>query len=339
MRVAQIWMALAFVYVAWGSSFLAIRYGVASVSPWAFAAVRFALVAPAMFGLARLLGQSPPKTVRDWFVILGTGFLMLIVASGSMVWAQQWVPSGEAALIMSASALFTAWFGAIGAGGNPVSRRTGSALIAGCAGVALIVGLGRQHGTAPSSAYAATVLAALAWSGGSMLLRRYPVRCGATMTIAIQSTLAALGFGLYARFIDPAPSTWMPSSLVALSYLVVFGSILGYGAYYWMVPRVQPALLGTISFVNPAFALLLGHFLGAERLLPLQYGGALLVLAAVTFVALELLATRAHGSAGSQSERSEWDALPVNDSSNAGTGLRARSHQHTESHPGPGAIE
>lgn len=284
----KIWAALAFIYVAWGSSYLATRYGVQTVSPWTFAAVRMSIVAPVMLLAAGAMGQSLPRTARDWIVVIGTGVLMLIGASGTVAWAQQWVPSGEAALIMSASALFTAWLGTCGRSGDAVSRTVSFALVVGLVGIALLIGLGQYRGVAPAWTYLALVFAALAWSGGTILLLRNPVDCGATMIIALQSGIAAIGFGLYATFLDHSPSIWTTRSWLSLGYLVFFGSVAGYGVYYWLLPRIEPALLGTISFVNPAFALLVGHVVAGERLSSGQKAGALLVIVAVVWVGLGL---------------------------------------------------
>lgn len=280
--------ALAFVYVAWGSSYLATRYGVETVSPWEFAAVRMSLVGPIMLGAALALRQSLPRSARDWAIVLGTGSLMMVAASGTVVWAQQWVPSGEAALIMSASALFTAWFGAWGLAGDAVGKTVSLSLVVGVIGIALLIGMGRYHGVAPLWSYLGMVLAAIAWSGASIILRRFRVDCGATMVIAIQSSFAAICFGLCAVALDPPPSVWTTRSWMSLWYHVVFGSVFGYGAYYWLLPRISPSLLGTISFVNPAFALLIGHVIAGERLSPTQYSGAVLVLCSVVVVGLGL---------------------------------------------------
>lgn len=280
--------ALAFVYFAWGSSYLATRFGVETVSPWEFAAVRMSLVGPIMFGVALLLRQSLPGSARDWAIVLGTGFMMMVAASGTVAWAQQWVPSGEAALIMSGSALFTAWFGTWGLAGDAVGKTVSVALIVGVVGIALLIGMGRYHGGAPLWSYLGMVLAAMAWSGASIILRRFPVDCGATMIIAIQCSLAALCFGLCVGVLDQPPSIWTARSYMALGYHVIFGSVLGYAAYYWLLPRISPSLLGTISFVNPAVALLIGHVIAGERLSPTQYSGAILVLCSVVIVGLGL---------------------------------------------------
>lgn len=280
--------ALAFVYVAWGSSYLATRFGVETVSPWEFAAVRMSLVGPIMFGVALLLRQSLPASARDWAIVLGTGFMMMVAASGTVVWAQQWVPSGEAALIMSGSALFTAWFGAWGLAGDAVGKTVFVALIVGLIGIALLIGMGRYHAVAPLWSYLGIVFAAMAWSGASIILRRFRVDCGAAMIIAIQCSLAAVSFGLCVGVLARPPSIWTARSWMALGYHVVFGSVLGYAAYYWLLPRISPSLLGTISFVNPAVALLIGHVIAGERLSPTQYGGAVLVLCSVVIVGLGL---------------------------------------------------
>lgn len=283
-QALKVSLALAVVYLAWGSSYLAIKLGVRDVSPWFFNGLRFLLVAPLM-GLIAHRQQAPlPASAHEWRVVLGTGLLMLVLSSGLMAWAQQWVASGQAALIMATSALWMAWFGSWGRVGDRVGRVAVAGLIVGLGGVALLIGDGLLMRSAPWTAYAAISIAAMTWPAGSVVLRRHPLTCGPTMTVAIQSALAAVLVGGWALISGARSPQWTPSSLAALAYLVLFGSVAGYGAYYWLVHHLAPAKLGTYAYVNPAIAVLLGYWVLDERLSLLQTAGALSILVAVILV-------------------------------------------------------
>jgi drug/metabolite transporter (DMT)-like permease len=251
----RIGMALAFIYVAWGSTYLAVRIAVDTVSPWTLTAVRMAIVCALMLGVAMLLKQPLPRTRRSWGLVVTTSSLMLVIGSGAVAWAQQWVPSGEAALIMSASALLTP--------------------------------------------------AAAGWSGGTILLRRASTDVGIAMMIGLQNGFAALCFAIYVLVCDTRASTWTPAACMATAHLVVVGSLLGYGAYYWLVSRIQPVVLGSISFVNPGFALLFGILLAGERMSAGQWLGAGLVLGALATI---LYGSRQRGAQGAEQARRLADA-------------------------------
>ena len=284
----QIGAALGFVYLSWGSTYLVMRWAIASLSPWMLATVRAAFVCLILVGVASLLGQAWPRTRRSWAVLIFSGLLMLVVASGTVVWGQQWVPSGETALVMSASAFLTPWWAALGASGDRFPRPIAAALLVGVIGLGLVMGVGGYRPGTPASSYGAMLVGAAAWSAGTVLLRRYPVDCGMLMLIGLQSGIAAVCFSLLAFVVDPRESTWTATSVSSMAYLIVCGSVLGYGAYYWLVPRVEPALLGTISVVNPVVAVLLGALLASERLSVAQGVGALLILGSLVTVTLSL---------------------------------------------------
>lgn len=286
-RPLQVAAAFAIVYVVWGSTYLAIRVGVQDLPPVLFAGVRFLCAAPLMFGYAWLRGARLPAGRRDWAIIALTAVLMLVGGNGLVTWAEHWVESNQAALIIATSAIWMAGFGALGGRGDRLSWMALAGLLLGFAGVALLVGSGLRLRSAPWFAYAALLAAPVLWAAGSVMSRRYPLSCAPLMAAALQMLvtgviLTALGLALG----DARRWTPTPESLGALLYLVVFGSCIAYGAYFWLVHEVTPARLGTYAYVNPAIAVLLGWWLLDEVMGPAQLAGTLVILGGVVLVTL-----------------------------------------------------
>lgn len=284
-RPAAIWAAFAVVYLVWGSTYLAIRVGVTDLPPFLFAGVRFLAAALILLAVCHWRGDVWPKTGEDARRIVITAVLMLVGANGMVTWAEQWVPSNQAALIVATSALWMAILGSLGGRGERVNLWTGIGLLLGFGGVVLLVAEGLRGPGAPLMAYALLALSPLLWAAGSIFARRYPaggtpLRVAALqmlVTGVIQTTLG-LSLGEAERW------QWTAESFAALVYLTVFGSCIAYGAYYWLVHQVTPSQLGTYAYVNPAVAVLLGWLLLGETLNPPQVLGTLVILIAVMVV-------------------------------------------------------
>lgn len=277
-------IALATLYLAWGSSYLAIRIGVHDLPPLLFCALRFLIAAPLLFGLALLQGERLPGGRRDWLILAVTAVLMMLLGSVLVAWAVQWVPSGQAALIIASSALWLAWFGSWGKAGDAIRGWTWIGLLAGMTGVAIVVIAAHGSGIAPPLACLALVLAAIGWSGGSVVLRRHPVSCGPTMTAAVHMLLGGLLMLVLWLASDSRVPDWTPQALAALAWLTLFGTVIAYAAYYWMIPHAPPALTSTYAYVTPVIAMLLGVVILDETLTSTQLLGSAVVLVSVLIV-------------------------------------------------------
>lgn len=283
----RILLAFAIVYIVWGSTYLAIRVGVHEAPPILFAGLRFLIAAPLMLAYAAWRGMRWPTSRRDWWVISATSLMMLVGANGMVTWAEQWVQSNQAALIVATSALWMAGFGTLGANGEALGRWTLAGLVVGFLGVAVLVGDGLRLEAAPWPAYLMLILSPILWAGGSIFARRYPVTCAPLMTAALQILIAGVvqtGLGLALG--EAEAWHWTPNVIGAVLYLAVFGSCVAFGAYYWLVHQVTPAQLGTYAYVNPAVAVVLGWLLLGERLSAMQLGGTLIILLSVVAVTL-----------------------------------------------------
>jgi drug/metabolite transporter (DMT)-like permease len=283
----QVWIALAIVYLVWGSTYLAIRIGVKELPPVLFAGLRFDFAAVLMLGYAFARGGRLPAARRDWVVIAVTACALLVGGNGLVTWAERWIDSNQAALIVATSALWIAGMGTLGAQGESFNRATLAGLLLGFVGVALLVGSGIRAHAAPVSAYAGMLCAPLLWSSGSIYARRNPVGCAAPMTAALQMGIAGVVLTIAGLLHgDAAQWHYQPAAIGSLLYLIVFGSCVAYGAYSWLVHQVAPSVLGTYAYVNPAVAVLLGWLVLDETLSRAQIMGTIVILAGVVLVTL-----------------------------------------------------
>jgi drug/metabolite transporter (DMT)-like permease len=285
---SRILLALAIVYVVWGSSYLAIRIGVQELPPFLMAGLRFCAASALLLLWERRRGPIAwPMAGVDWRSLGIAAVTMLVIGNGLVSWAEQWVPSNQAALIVASSALWIAGFGTLGGRGEALGGWTIAGLLTGFAGVMALVGGGLQARAAPLLAYAALLGATVGWALGSVYLRRYPPRCPPLVGAALQMLISGvlmIAIGLAAG--EAERWQWSVRGLWALAYLVLFGSCLAYGAYYWLVQQVTPALLGTYAYVNPVVAVILGGLVLGETLTQPQWLGTCVILAGVGLVTL-----------------------------------------------------
>ncbi len=281
--------ALLVIYVVWGSTYLAIRWGLETIPPFSMAGTRYLVAGGVLLAWVKLRG-APRVTLRDLGPAFLTGGLMLLCGNGGVVWAEQRIASGLAALLVAVEPLFIVLLQAT----LPQERRRPSAralvgVAFGVAGVVLLVGPVRLGGERVDLSGAAAVLfAAFAWALGSLLSRHFAPPASPLQATALQ--MLAGGFllgcasgaaGEWARF---SPALVSGRSLAAVAYLVVFGSLVAFTAYVWLLRAASPALVSTYAFVNPIVAVFLGWLLAGE-----EVGVRTLVAAAVIVGAVVLI--------------------------------------------------
>jgi len=279
--------AFAIVYVVWGSTYLAIRVGVATLPPALFAGARFLAAGVLLAAYARFTGQHFPRAFGEWKTIVVAAMFLLVGANGLVVWGEQWVPSNQAALIVATVALWLAGLGALGPQGESFSRRRLTGLLTGFAGVAVLLWPADGFVLTHFGAQFAILLAALSWAAGSIYMKRRKPSTPPLMAAAMQSLAAGVLLGAIGIASGEAGRwTWEGHALLALLYLIVFGSCLAYAAYLWLLHEVSPTALGTYGYVNPAVAVVLGGWLLGESLSRAQMAGMLVILLGVVLVSL-----------------------------------------------------
>ncbi len=286
--VLKVALALGTVYLIWGSTYLAIRFAIETLPPFLMAGVRYLTAGALLYGWARFRG-APRPSLLHWRSAVLVGAFLLLGGNGGVVWAEQRVDSGLAALLVSTEPLWLVMLFWLGTGRKPLGWRVVAGLLLGFAGVVLLVRPGSSSSIDPIGA-AALVLAALSWAWGSLYGQRAPLP---------ESPLAATGMQmlgggallLIASALTGEPSRFVLAevsqrSLLALAYLVVFGAIVAFTAYVWLMRVAPPVLVSTYAFVNPVVAVFLGWALAGE---PLTAGT--LIAAAVILGGVVLITT------------------------------------------------
>jgi drug/metabolite transporter (DMT)-like permease len=279
-----VWIALAVVYVVWGSTYLAIRVAVETLPPFLMAGTRF-LVAGALltaWALWRTRG-TPRPGLAQWRAAFVVGGLLLLGGNGAVVWAEQRIPSGLAALLVATVPLWMAVIGRVGFG-ERLRRPAVVGLVLGFGGVALLV----DPAGFDLVGTLAVLFAALSWASGSLWPRRAAlpddplVATGLEMVAGgILLTVVGLAGGELGRLDLAAAST---ASLAAVAYLVVFGSLVAFTAYVWLLRNASTSLVGTYAYVNPVVAVLLGWAVLAEPVTPRMLAAGAVIVAAVALI-------------------------------------------------------
>jgi drug/metabolite transporter (DMT)-like permease len=274
-------LALASLYFVWGSTYLAIRIGVASYPPFLMAAVRFLCAGSALYAFLRWRGMQAPTRVQ-WINSALTGVMLLGFGNGLVCYAEQTVASSLAAVAAASMPLFAAIFG--GFYGHRPHRMEWLGLGVGFAGV-ILLNLGGGMAGSPLGALALTVAAA-SWAFGSIWSKHRNMPPAAMNTAAQMLTGGAvlLVFALLIGERFPA-SPPLPATL-ALVYLAIAGSLVGFSAYLYLLNTVRPALATSYAYVNPPVAVLIGVLLGGETVHPLDLLAMAVILGGVALIAM-----------------------------------------------------
>ena len=267
----QILIAFSIIYFVWGSTFLAIRIGVHEVPPLLLAAMRFLAAGLVLFFWTLLRREHLPR-VREWLSAFLLALLIFVFDYGALFWAEQRVPSGIAAVMMATIPAFMALSEILFLRSQRLTVRLGVALLTGVAGVAALVSNSVSLGGAPIDRVGAIALifAAISWSVASALSRKLPLPSSKVVSSAVQMLAGGILLSLAAAFLGEFrgfhPSTVSRGAWLALLYLIVAGSIVGYTAYVWLLHHESPTKVGTYAYVNPLVAVVIGYFLGGESL-------------------------------------------------------------------------
>lgn len=282
----------------WGSTYLAIKVGVGVLPPFLFAGVRFLTAGTLLFGGALLLGDRLPGRWQDWRDAAIVGVLLLAGGNAFVVWAEQYTPSGVASVFVVTVALWMAFFDAVIPGGSgALSWRVVVGLLVGFLGTVLLVGASPREILATDlRGPIALTSATMFWSLGSVYGKRHPTGSSPYVNAAIQM----LAGGAVVTLLGTALGewhTWHPQArgLLAMAYLVVFGSIVGYSAYTYALRHAPATIVGTYAYVNPVIAVLLGWLLLHEVISGRMVAAMGMILAAVLWIQLSHRALAAIG--------------------------------------------
>lgn len=282
-------LAFGCVYLFWGSTYLAIKIGGRDLPAFLLTGVRFLISGTLMLVYCRLRGLKTVRSARELAWLALYGLLLLGIGNASLVWGEKYLASGFASLLTAVVPLYVAAIETFLPGGEPLPPRGWLGLALGFLGLAALLAPSVRHGLSgqrgPMLAVAVLLLGALAWTIGSILSRR--------VALPVHSLVAAGWEMLFAGLINTVAATllgdwshahWTLSSAGAIAYLVVFGSLVGFTAYVWLLEHVPVAKLATYAYVNPVVAVALGALFLGERLDRTEYAGMLAVIFAVFLV-------------------------------------------------------
>ncbi|MGH7602787.1 MAG: EamA family transporter [Gemmatimonadaceae bacterium] len=285
----QIAAAFASIYIIWGSTYLAIRYAIETIPPFLMGGTRFLVSGALLFLLARHRGAERPTKPHWRNAIIAGGFLLL-GGNGAVIWAEQFVPSGLTALLVS---ILPFWLVII-EWARPPRKRPGPAILAGLAlgfaGIIVLVGpgsIGGQGDVRPIGALV-LILGSLSWAIGSFWSRDASLPESGLLTTGMEmlggGALLIIVAALAGEFAHFDPHGVSRASAIGLIFLITFGSLLGFTSYIWLLDKVSPARLGTYAYVNPIVAVLLGWAIAGERLSMRTAIAAAIVICAVALI-------------------------------------------------------
>ncbi len=290
-RIA-VWSALIAIYIVWGSTYLAIRFVVDTIPPFLSASFRFLVAGSVLYAYRRLRGDPAPARL-EWRSAAIVGFFLLVGGNGGVVWAEQRVASGIAALLIASVPLWIALLDTVRPGGRRPDRLVILGVLAGFVGIIILIGptqLVGIEGQVDLVGGLVLTVAAFSWSLGSLYNRGASLPASPLLGTGMEMILGGAGL----LIIGTITGDWNQLELSAIStrsilgmvYLVVFGSWVGFASYIWLL-RVAPTMLvSTYAYVNPLIAIFLGSWLANEALTPRVLIAAVIIVGSVALITM-----------------------------------------------------
>jgi drug/metabolite transporter (DMT)-like permease len=294
-------VALGAVYVIWGSTYLAIRFAIETIPPFLMAGARYVTAGLLLYMWSRLRGAPRPSLVH-WRSAVLVGAALLLLGNGGVVWAEQRVSSGLVALLICTEPLWIVLLVWLRSRQEKPGPRVLAGMALGFAGLLILVKPGSSSGGVDPLGAVAVLIASLSWAWGSLYGQRATLPSSPLLSTGMQmlcggglQLLAGAALGEPSRFALSQVST---KSLLALGYLIVFGAIVAFTAYVWLMKTAPPVLVSTYAYVNPVVAVFLGWAFAGEPIT-----GTTLIAAAVILTGVALISS-AQGK-GHQGEKEE----------------------------------
>jgi drug/metabolite transporter (DMT)-like permease/ribosomal protein S18 acetylase RimI-like enzyme len=265
------YLALAVVCFVWGTTYLAIRIGVSSFPPFLFSAVRQLSAGALLLIFLKLAGTKLTITRREIWQQAFAGVLLLAFGNGLIAWAERYIPSGLAALLVAIMPVYIVLINAVASGGRERPNwKVSIGLLLGCVGLVLIFrdNLADLANRAYLLGIGVALLASFCWAVGTVYTKRRRSMANAFVNAGVQMLSGGVALLLMSIFLDDYSelSTLTADSLWALAYLIVFGSIISYGCYLYALERLPAGLISVYAYINPLVAILLGYFILDEKL-------------------------------------------------------------------------
>jgi drug/metabolite transporter (DMT)-like permease len=286
---AKLIAAFAALYIIWGSTYLGIRFAIETIPPFLMAGVRFTIAGVLLYTWSRMRGAAPPER-RHWISCTIVGLLLLVGGNGAVVWAEQTVPSGLVALLIAIVPCWMVLIEWLRPGGVRPTGRIVAGLVLGLAGLVMLIGPDTVMGGGGVHPVGAIVVAlgSLSWAAGSIYSRQASMPKRPRLATGMQMIAGGAGLLIAGVATGEVPRLHVDAvslrSILALVYLIVFGAIVAYSAYIWLLGVSTPARVSTYAYVNPVVAVILGWALAGEEL-----SGRMLVAAAVIVAGVAMI--------------------------------------------------
>lgn len=282
-------LAFLTVCIVWGTTYLGIRVAVETMPPLLLTGIRYSIAGVVMLTLLLLRGERIPRDRRTLGNIALVGLLLIAGGNLALVWAEQWVPSGLASLLVATGPFWATSLEALRRDGERISARQALGMAIGFGGVAMLVTPRGADGAFNTHFLAGALViqaGAIAWQGGSVHAKHaLKDKVSPLLSAALQSLFGGVVLDVTGLAIGEAPR-FHPStrSLIALAYLTVFGSILAYSAYTYALSKIRVSTMSLYAYINPIVAVLLGWWILHERLTPAAIAAMVIILAGVAIV-------------------------------------------------------
>lgn len=286
----KIWIALIALYIVWGSTYLGIKVAIETIPPFFHGAVRFLVSGLLILAWQKTSGQEFP-TRSQWKSTFIIGNLLLLGGNGLVSWAEQFIPSGVAALIIASVPLSLVILEALRPGGVKPTWQAIVGLVIGFIGIFILAGPAEISGSTTDLnpfGVIALLSATILWATGSIYSKSADLPKSSLMTTGAEMLMGSIG--LFAvSVLTGELNGWNPAdvsgrSLVGLVYLITVGSIIGFGSYIWLLANAPISLVATYAYVNPIVAVILGYLFGNEALEPRIYLATAIIIGAVIFI-------------------------------------------------------
>jgi drug/metabolite transporter (DMT)-like permease len=291
------WMviaAFAAIYLIWGSTYLAIWFGLKSIPPFTLGAIRFVIAGILLLAWCRYRGErlNQESLIKNAFA----GILMSGFGTGAVIWVEQYITSGLAAIIVASLPFWFVLFDYKNWSENFQNKLVLAGVAIGFVGVMLLF----NGKTTPShlstdisqmAAIAILLVGCITWAAGSLYLKYSPATTSTTMNVGIQMLAPGIVCGIIAWVVGEWTTFRLASvtleSWSAIVYLVVFGSLIAFVSYVWLLQVRPTVMVGTYAYVNPIVAVVLGWFLASERIGPIQILSLVIILTGVLLINFE----------------------------------------------------
>ncbi|HEY3056164.1 MAG TPA: EamA family transporter [Thermoanaerobaculia bacterium] len=276
------------VCIVWGTTYLAIRVAVETIPPFVLTSIRFVIAGIAMLAIATMRGERIPRDARTLANLVLIGFLMVAVGNLAVVWAEQWVPSGLAALFVATAPFWMTLIELFRSGGERLDARGAIGMLIGFGGVAMLVtpkGAGGSYDMHFVIGALAMQLGSISWQLGSVRGKYYLKDVPLMVSASLQMLFGGAICGVIAILIgEPARLTFTPRTFAALAYLTVFGSIIAYSAYVYALAHIRTTKMSLYAYVNPVIAVIAGWLILHEELTWVSIAAMCVILAGVALV-------------------------------------------------------